>query len=61
MNEAIDDYALGPCQVCGAQFRILSDGTVRAHGQPNGGRCEGSRLAPASTHSPILDGPDASG
>lgn len=56
MSEAPDDYATGPCQVCGAQFRILDDGTVRPHGVMGIGHCDGSRLAPADTHSPVLDG-----
>lgn len=47
---------MGPCQSCGMQFRLLADGTIRSRGQRDGGRCNGSRLAPASTHSPVLDG-----
>lgn len=56
MTRPPEDYATGPCQSCGMLFRILDDGTVRMHAIGGGARCDGARLPPASTHSPILDG-----
>lgn len=48
-------YPLGVCQSCGHHFRLLADGTIRMHAIGGGVRCDGARLPPASTYSPILD------